>query len=238
MAINTQNAFIGTPPIDGGVFFRAPLGTQLPKEANDELHRGFEDHGAVGADGFNVSPERSETDINAFGGDVFASAQESYAENFTVTLLEDDREAVAKTVFGDANVKVTPATETEGKKTRVLHTSTPLPMSAFVLKAVSGEKSKTYVIERGKITTVAEVTTVHNNVTSYQITGRAFKGSDPESNYANVIELRDDATPAAPSDDPEEARGLPNEENFPGEGTTPSEPVGDDTSSPETGTDE
>lgn len=203
MAVNTNNAFIGTPPIDGGVFFRAPLGTPLPAEANDELDTRFEDHGAVGADGFNVSPERSSTDINMFGGDVFASAQESYNQNFTITLLEDDREAVSKTVFGDANVKVTAATEAEGKKTRILHTSTPLPMSAFVLKAISGNKSKTYAIERGQVTSVAEVTTVHNNVTSYQLTGRAFKGSDPDANYANVVELREDGTPA----DPEQGDG-------------------------------
>lgn len=197
MAVNVQNAFVGTPPIDGGVFFRAPIDTPLPEAATEVLDTKFEDHGAVGADGFNVSPERSSTDINMFGGDVFTSVQESYSVNFTVTLLEDDREAVAKTVFGDANVDVTPATESEGKKTRILYTSEPLPLSSFVLKAVSGAKSKTYVIERGQVTTVAEVTTVHNNVTQYQITGRAFKGTNADANYAQVIELRDDGTPVA-----------------------------------------
>ena len=196
MAVNVQNAFVGTPPIDGGVFFRAPLGAALPEGATEVLDELFEDHGAVGADGFNVSPERSSNDINMFGGDVFTSVQESFSVNFTITLLEDDREAVSKTVFGDTNVEVTPATEAEGKKTRILYTSEPLPISSFVLKAVSGEKSKTYVIERGQITTVAEVTTVHNNVTQYQVTGRAFKGSNADAKYAQVIELRDSGTPA------------------------------------------
>ena len=196
MAVNVQNAFVGTPPIDGGVFFRAPVGTALPEGATEVLDTLFEDHGAVGADGFNVSPERSSNDINMFGGDVFTSVQESYSVNFTLTLLEDDREAVSKTVFGDNNVEVTPATEAEGKNTRILYTSEPLPISSFVLKAVSGEKSKTYVIERGQITTVAEVTTVHNNVTQYQVTGRAFKGSNADAKYAQVIELRDNGTPA------------------------------------------
>lgn len=196
MAVNVLNAFVGTPPIDGGVFFRAPLGTALPEEATEVLDDLFEDHGAVGADGFNVSPERSSTDINMFGGDVFTSVQESYLVNFTLTLLEDDREAVSKTVFGDANVEVTPATEEAGKKTRILYTKDPLPYSAFVLKAISGTKSKTYAIERGQITTVAEVTTVHNNVTQYQVTGRAFAGSNADAKYAPVIELRDDGVPA------------------------------------------
>ena len=196
MAVNVQNAFVGTPPIDGGVFFRAPVGTALPEGATEVLDDKFEDHGAVGADGFNVSPERSSNDINMFGGDVFTSVQESYSVNFTLTLLEDDREAVSKTVFGDTNVEVTPATEAEGKKTRILYTSEPLPISSFVLKAVSGAKSKTYVIERGQVTTVAEVTTVHNNVTQYQITGRAFKGTNTDAKYAQVIELKDDGIPA------------------------------------------
>ena len=197
MAVNVQNAFVGTPPIDGGVFFRAPVGTALPEGATEVLDDKFEDHGAVGADGFNVSPERSSNDINMFGGDVFTSVQESYSVNFTLTLLEDDREAVSKTVFGDTNVEVTPATEAEGKKTRILYTSEPLPISSFVLKAVSGAKSKTYVIERGQVTTVAEVTTVHNNVTQYQITGRAFKGTNADTKYAQVIELKDDGIPAS-----------------------------------------
>src|SRR5699024_11506505 len=75
-----------------------PYTTLFRSEVLDDL---FEDHGAVGADGFNVSPERSSNDINMFGGDVFTSVQESYSVNFTLTLLEDDREAVSKTVFGD-----------------------------------------------------------------------------------------------------------------------------------------
>jgi hypothetical protein len=30
MAVNVKNAFVGRPPMDGGVFFRAPLGTEAP----------------------------------------------------------------------------------------------------------------------------------------------------------------------------------------------------------------
>ena len=30
MAVNVNNAFVGTPPIDGGVYFNAPAGTALP----------------------------------------------------------------------------------------------------------------------------------------------------------------------------------------------------------------
>lgn len=205
MAVNVNNAFIGTPPIDGGVFFRAPQGTKLPEKAGDTLDPAFKDHGAVGQDGFSVSPERSSTDIQMFGGDVFATAQESYTENITLTLLEDGNTEVLKTVFGDANVEETEATESEGKKVKVYHTADTLPISSIVVKAVSGAKLKTYVAERAQVTSVSEVTTVHNNVTSYQLTLRAFKGSKPEWNYANVVELRDDGVPKAKAS--EEERG-------------------------------
>lgn len=37
MAVNVKNAFVGSPAIDGGVFFRAPLGTALPTDAKSKL---------------------------------------------------------------------------------------------------------------------------------------------------------------------------------------------------------
>ena len=37
MAVNINNAFVGAPPIDGGVYFNAPLGTKLPTSATEKL---------------------------------------------------------------------------------------------------------------------------------------------------------------------------------------------------------
>ena len=61
MAVNVNNAFVGAPPIDGGVYFNAPLGTKLPKKANEALDPAFKDHGAVGEDGISVTPTREST---------------------------------------------------------------------------------------------------------------------------------------------------------------------------------
>ncbi|MBV7294930.1 hypothetical protein KRX51_03225 [Corynebacterium sp. TAE3-ERU12] len=192
MTVNVKNAFIGSPPIDGGVFYRAPLGTPLPKSATEELDAAFEDHGAVGDDGIAVSNERNTSDIKMFGGGTFIDVQESYDETIVLTLLEDDNDAVLKTTFGDHAVKKTEATAEHGVQRTVYHTEQQLPLSSFVVKSVYGDKSKTYVVERGRVANVSEIKDVHSDVTRHQITIKTFKPVTDELKGGYVLELRDD----------------------------------------------
>ncbi|WP_225747222.1 hypothetical protein [Corynebacterium sp. Marseille-P4611] len=196
MAVNINNAFVGAPPIDGGVYFNAPLGTKLPTSATEKLDEAFKDHGAVGEDGFNVNPARESSTEKMFGGEDWVDLQTSYTETVTLTFLEEDNEAVIDSLFGADNVETKKATNSEGKQTTIYHTSERLPIQSHVLKAVYGEKAKTYVIERGRITTVEKTADVHSASTKYNVTITAFKGTDPERNYAYVTEYRDDGTPA------------------------------------------
>ena len=192
MAVNVQNAFVGTPPIDGGVFFRAPLGTTLPTDSTSDLNEAFDDHGAVGENGVTVAQTRDTQDIKMYGGDTFVTVQTNYDEQLTITLLEDDNEAVLKTAFGDANVEVTAATESAGTKKVIYHTSTPLPLSSFVVDSISGAKTKRYVVEVGQVVSVSEVVDVHNNVTSRTLTVKTYKPTAVELKGGNVVEYRDD----------------------------------------------
>ncbi|TYR15628.1 hypothetical protein [Corynebacterium urealyticum] len=209
MAVNVQNAFVGAPPIDGGVYYNAPLGTKLPTTATEELDPAFQDHGAIGEDGFNVNPARESSTEKMFGGDDWVDLQTGYTETATLTLLEEDNDAVIETIFGSANVKTTPATSSDGKKTTIYHTAQRLPILSHVLKAVDGEKAKTYVIERGRISTVEKSADVHSASTKYTITITCFKGSE-KVNGAYVTELRDSGTPTDPAGDP---AGAETEEN-------------------------
>lgn len=195
MAVNVSNAFVGAPPIDGGVYFNAPLGTSLPDSATGELDPAFKDHGAVGEDGFNVTPARESSTEKMFGGDDFIDLQTGYAETATLTFLEEDNENVVESIFGADNYEVTPATAADGKKTTIYHTNSRLPIQSHVLKAVYGEKAKTYVIERGRISTVEKSADVHSASTKYTVTITCFKGTNSETNYAYVVEYRDDGTP-------------------------------------------
>ena len=197
MAVNVLNAFVGAPPIDGGVYFNAPLGTALPDTATEALDPAFADHGAVGEDGIDVAQSRSAKDVKMFGGETFIDVQENYDESVTLTLLEDDNDAVLATAFGDANVEKTEANAEHGVQRTIYHTSEPLPIKSHVIKAVSGEKSKTYVIERGRVSEVAAIKDVHSDVTKRQITIKTFKPVATELKGGNVVEYRDDGRPGA-----------------------------------------
>lgn len=197
MAVNVKNAFVGRPPIDGGVFFRAPIGTTLPTDALAVLDPALEDHGAVGENGVAVNQTRSNTDIKMFGGEDFVTVQDNYTEEIVLSLLEDDNDAVIKTAFGDANVEKTEATETGGTKRVIYHTSDPLPISSFVVKTVYGEKTKLYVVERGQVVSVGETRDVHNDVTRKELTIKTYKPVAEELRGGNVVEYRDDGTPTA-----------------------------------------
>ena len=195
MAINVNNAFVGAPPIDGGVYFNAPLGTKLPKKANEPLDPAFKDHGAVGEDGISVTPTRESTTEKMFGGGDFIDIQTGYGEEVKLTLLEDDNPNVIYTVYGDANVVTTAATAQDGTQRTIYHTKTPLPIKSHVVKAVYGDKSKTYVVEKGRVTTVEKSADVHSGSTKYTVTIKVFEGA----NGVYVTELRDDGKPTAPT---------------------------------------
>ena len=189
MAINVNNSFVGTPAMDGGVYFRAPLGTKLPETATESLADAFEDHGAVGEDGFSVTPTRNNTDIRMMGGDVFRTIQSEYGVEIVLTLLEDDTEAVVKTTFGDSKT-TTKTTKDGGVERTVYYSSDPLPISTHVLKAVDGDKTNLYLVERGQVVSVGERRVAHSDVTRTELTIRAYKSTAKELKGANVVELR------------------------------------------------
>lgn len=195
MAVNVLNAFVGRPRTDGGVFFRAPLGTTLPTDATEELDNDFGDHGATGPDGVSVQQTRSNTDIKMLGGEDFISLQDDYSEQVVITLLEDDNDEVLKTSFGDANVEVTEATAEDGTKRTIYHTSEPLPISSFVVDLGFGTKSKRYVVERGQVMNIADVVDVHSDVTKRQLTIKTYKPASLDLKGGNVVEYRDDGVP-------------------------------------------
>lgn len=73
--------------------------------------------------------------------------QTDYAEDVTITLLEDDNENVIKSLYGDNQVIIKPGSE--GTQKTIYHTKNRLPIKSHVLRAVDGDKLKDYVILRG-----------------------------------------------------------------------------------------
>lgn len=192
MAVNVANAFVGAPPIDGGVFYSAPLGTKLPTTALEKLNAAFVDHGAVSENGFSVKPTRNSTTEKMFGGGDFIALQTDYGVDIEVTFMEDDNDAVIKTAFGDASVVEKAATSNTGKQRTIYYTDEPLPVKSYVLKAISGAKSKTYVAERAQVISVEKTPDVHNATTKTTVKLKAYKSTASDLRGAYVVELRDD----------------------------------------------
>ena len=200
MAVNINNAFVGTPPIDGGVYFNAPIDTPLPTSAEADLDKSvWVDHGAIGPDGFNVQPTRTSDTEKMFGGGDWVDTQTDYTEEVTLTFLEDDNAGVIASIFGDDNV-VTKA-GAEGTEKTIYHTKQRLPIKSHVLKAVDGDKTNLYIIERGQVVSVGERRVAHSDVTRTEVTIRAYKSTAPELKGANVVELRHNPNDTASSTD-------------------------------------
>lgn len=195
MVVNVMNAFVGRPPIDGGVFYRGPIGAALPTDATALPGSEFEDHGAVGPDGVNITQNRTSTDEKMFGGATFIDLQTEYDETIEITLLEDDNDAVLKTSFGDANVVKTEATSSDGTKRIIYHTDEQLPISSFVARTAYGSKKKTYVVERGRVTSVTTTPDAHGATTKRTVTIKTFPPVSTELRGGNVVEYRDDGAP-------------------------------------------
>lgn len=197
MAVNVMNAFVGRPPVDGGVFYRGPINATLPTNASTLPSAEFEDHGAVGPDGVNVAQNRTSTDEKMFGGGTFIDLQTEYDETLEVTLLEDDNDAVLKTSFGDANVVKTAATAEDGTQRTIYHTDEQLPISSFVVRTASGSKKKTYVVERGRVTSVTTTSDAHGATTKRTVTIKTFPPVSTALKGGYVVEYRDDGAPTA-----------------------------------------
>lgn len=130
---NVANVVLPSPkelPTIGGLY-GGPLGAAVPDAAftidNTMVHYGF-----IGADGIDEKEDRATKKIFDWGGDTVANPQESYGLSATFTLLEFLNPEVAKALHGTANVTVTAATVSAGRKMAILQTSDVLDSKSWL----------------------------------------------------------------------------------------------------------
>ncbi|MBM7280366.1 hypothetical protein JTZ10_21715 [Gordonia rubripertincta] len=167
--------------LDGGVYWRAPLGTDLPNdvvESKADLDPAFEDQGTAAVDGLSVGITRTTNTVKDFDGGDHVDVQTEYGTTFKIKLLDVDLASVKRTAFGDANVTVTPATTTQGARYHVEHNAEVLPICAHIFATKSGAKYKTYEIEKGRVSEIAEFKNESQDATGLELTIRAFKNSN------------------------------------------------------------
>lgn len=177
---NVQHAFVAQS-IDGGVYSRGPLGTPLPTEPIEEqadLAPGMKDQGTAAKDGLSIGITRTSSDVEDFDGGTYIDVQTKYNGEFKIKLLDVDNAEVKKTAFGDANVTVIPATATKGARYHVKHNSNQLPIASHVFATRSGDKFKTWVIEKGRVSEIAEFKAESQDAMGLELTIKAFRNSN------------------------------------------------------------
>lgn len=144
MANDAQNVSFGKPKATGAVFV-APQGTAVPTDATSELDAAFKGLGYVSEDGLVNSVETDTESVNAWGGDQVLVGQTSFAETFTVNLIETNPEAL-KVYYGEDNVTV------DGDNITVNQNSAQLPECVVVFELVlTGGRIKRIVVPRAQI---------------------------------------------------------------------------------------
>lgn len=184
---NVAEVLAANPKITGG-FNSAPLGSTLPTSSSGALDVAFVPLGYIGEDGVTETPNRSTTDVNAWGGDLVAVLQEKFDITIKLNFLQALNADVKKAVFHKDNVTVTPATTSSGTEIKVLHNAKLLETRSWVIESFYEAASMRLVMPRGRITEVGDIKYSHKELTMYEATLRLF----PDENGNHAYEYTND----------------------------------------------
>lgn len=146
---NVLNTFV-SESIDGGVAYRAPIGSTRPTSATAALDAAYADLGTLAKNGFKPEISRSSTTVEDFDGADYVTYQDKYTGTFEIDLLDVDLESVKKAAYGDAKVTFT-STTAGATVYHVAHSSDQLPMSQWVFRTKSGIKRTLYEVQYGRV---------------------------------------------------------------------------------------
>lgn len=173
MANVASNVSFGKPKATGAVFV-APAGTTVPTNATDALDAAFKGLGYVSEDGLVNTVETDTEQVNAWGGDLVLTGQTTFAEMFTVNLIETNVEAL-KVYHGAANVTVD-----GGGNITIKQNSGQLPNVVVVFELVlTGGRIKRIVVPNAQIADrSAEITYVDGAPIAYPAVFTAYPDTD------------------------------------------------------------
>lgn len=178
---NVSLVSAATPKVTGG-FLSAPLGTALPTNSSTALNASFIALGYIGEDGVTETPNRSTTDVNAWGGDLVAVLQDKFDITVKLNFLQALDPEVRKAVFHKDNVTVTNPTTTVGTEIKILHNSKLLETRSWVIESFYDRAAVRLVMPRARITEVGDIKYSHKEITMYECTLRLFP--DATGNHA------------------------------------------------------
>jgi len=175
---SSKNVVAGRPKPNGAIF-RAPLGTALPTSESGTLDAGFIEQGYASEDGLSRAISKAYETIRAWGGDEVKRSRTEIGVELTFTLIEAANGEVAKTIWGEDAVTVTPATVSEGTKIAVAYAGDELPESEWVFDLKDGDHLRRIVVPRGQVATEDFTQTFADaDVIAYPVTLVCFRDDD------------------------------------------------------------
>ena len=184
MANTTAGLVTTAKPKVGGAIWVAPVGTELPTDAQTPLNIAFKSLGYISDEGVENPQERTMVETIAWGGDVVNKTQKSFKDSFAYTLIEAMNVEVLKHVFGEKNVS---GNLVSGITIKV--NSEQLSPVAMVVETVLKDGAlKRLVIPHGVIEEVNSVKYNDNDAIGYGVKLGAIPGSDGDNHYEYIVQ--------------------------------------------------
>lgn len=187
MANISTNVSTGKPKISGGVWV-APSGTTLPTDATTDLGGSFTCLGYVSEDGVENSNDMGVSETKAWGGSIVLRSLDSFADNFSLALIESKNVDVLKNVYGDSNVSI----DADNNITVNVVAENPQEKVWVFEVALRGGKKKRIVIPVGAVTAREAITYNDSDAIAYGITVSAY----PDSNGKTHTEYIEGEAPS------------------------------------------
>lgn len=193
MTTTAARVVAGTPKPNGAIF-RAPAGTALPVDESTALAGPFESQGYVSNDGLSRAINRAFEQIREWGGLEVKRLKTEVSVTLDFTLIEASNGEVAKTVWGEDAVTITPATSGAGGKLAVAFKGDDPAPSVWAIDMKDGNALRRIAAANAQITTedfTQEFT--NSSVISYPVTLTLF----PDEDGVFFYEYSDDGIKAA-----------------------------------------
>lgn len=146
MTTNARNVAVGKPKIGGAIFFaktadKAPP----PTDAKTALDQKLKSMGYAAAEGLRRSINKAYEIIRAWGGDEVKRPRTELTLTISFTLIESANGDVAKAIWGEDAVTITPATTEHGTKIDVAYKGEDGPEGAWVFDMADGDSIRRIV---------------------------------------------------------------------------------------------